>query len=196
MVTLGRTGFPSVSRVFPPCYVPGASARVAGGWAPGYRERVDRADLGSWLSGPRAAAEASGVELGYPGERLGLPQTGTGSVSGWGRRFVALFLDGLVATATVRLLFPGFEPSGGPYTLAVVGAFVVQVALLTSLLQGSFGQLVLGVRLAPVGDARLWPVRMLARTLLVALVLPALLYDRDRRGLPDHVAKSVLVRFR
>jgi len=161
-----------------------------------YRGDVDRSDLSSWLSGPRAAADASGIDLGFPGERLGLPASGLGSVTGWGRRFVALFVDGFVATATVRLLFPDFEPSGGPYTLAVIGAFVVQVTLLTTLLQGSFGQLVMGIRLAPVGAPRRWPLRMGVRAVLVALVLPALLYDRDRRGLPDHAAKTVLVRFR
>jgi hypothetical protein len=157
---------------------------------------VDRSDLSSWLSGPRAAAEASGVEVGYAGERLGLPHTGVGSVTGWARRFAAIFVDGLVATATVRLLFPTLQPSGGPYTLAVITTFVVQVALLSTLLQASFGQLVVGIRLVPVDGPRRWPLRMAARTVLVALVLPALLYDRDRRGLPDHVAKSVLVRFR
>jgi uncharacterized RDD family membrane protein YckC len=161
-----------------------------------YGGGVDRSDLSSWLSGPRAAADASGIAIGFPGERLGLPRTGIGSVTGWVRRFVALFIDGFLATATVRLLFPGFEPSGGPYTLAVIGTFVVQVTLLTSLLQGSFGQLVLGIRLIPVGATQRWPLRMVVRALLVALVLPALLYDRDRRGLPDYAAKTVLVRFR
>ena len=163
---------------------------------PHYRGGMDRKDLSSWLSGPRAVAEPAAVEVRWPGQRLGLPPAGITSVSGWGRRFVALFIDGLVATATVRLLFPSFQPSGGPYTVAVIGAFVVQVTLLSSLLQGSFGQLVMAIRLAPVGSPKWWPVRMLGRTVLVALVLPALLYDRDRRGLPDHVAKSVLVRFR
>lgn len=157
---------------------------------------MDRSDLTSWLSGPRAAAEASGVELGYPGQRLGLPPSGIGAVTGWGRRFAALFVDGFLATGTVRLLFPNLEPSSGPYTAAVIGTFVVQVWLLASLLRGSFGQLMFGIRLATTTDARWWPLRMLARTVLIALVLPAVLYDRDRRGLPDHVAKSVLLRFR
>lgn len=161
-----------------------------------YGTGVDRSDLSSWLSGPRAAAEASGIDLGYAGERLGLPQSGAGSVTGWGRRFAALFIDGLLATATVRLLLPDLVPSTGPYTLAVIGLFVVQVTLLTSTLRGSFGQLVMGIRLDPVDTVRLWPLRMLLRTVLIALVIPAVLYDRDRRGLPDHVVKTVLVRFR
>lgn len=157
---------------------------------------MDRSDLTSWLSGPRAAAEASGLDIGYAGERLGLPEAGVGSVTGWLRRFAALFVDGTLATATVRLLFPQLEPSSGPYTVAVIAAFVVQVWLLASLVRGSFGQLLLGIRLASTTDARWWPLRMLARTVLIALVLPAVLYDRDRRGLPDHVAKTVLLRFR
>jgi hypothetical protein len=117
-------------------------------------------------------------------------------VAGWGRRVTALFIDGLVATLTVQLLLPSLEPSSGPYTVAVITTFIVQVWLLATLLQGSMGQLIVGLRLAPVGGVARWWLRMLGRTVLIALVLPALLYDRDRRGLPDYVAKSVLIRSR
>lgn len=154
---------------------------------------MDRDDLGSWLSGPRAAAESAGIDLGFPGERLGLPEQGPGSVAGWGRRFVALFIDWMVATAIARLFLPDVKPSTLGYSLTVLALFAVEVALLTSLLHASFGQRILGLRVVSLTDTPLSPPRAILRTLLVALVVPALLYDRDRRGLPDHVAKTALV---
>jgi uncharacterized RDD family membrane protein YckC len=157
---------------------------------------MERDDLGSWLSGPRAAAESAGVELGYPGERLGLPQQGPGSVAGWGRRFVALFIDWLVATGITLLFLPDIEPSSLGYSLTVLGIFAVEVALLTTLQHASFGQRVVGLRVVPLVGPSLRVAQAVARTVLVATVLPALLYDRDRRGLPDHVAKTVLVHTR
>jgi len=154
---------------------------------------MERDDLGSWLSGPRAAAESAGVDLGYPGQRLGLPPHGPGSVAGWGRRFVALFVDWLVATGITLLFLPDVEPSSLGYSLTVLGVFAVEVALLTALQQASFGQRVMGLRVVPLASPSLRAVQAILRTVLVATVLPALLYDRDRRGLPDHVAKTVLV---
>ncbi|MGO4425639.1 RDD family protein, partial [Streptomyces sp. MCAF7] len=52
-----------------------------------------RQAIGSWLSGPRAAAEDMGVELGYRGEALGLPESGPGSITPIGRRLGALLID-------------------------------------------------------------------------------------------------------
>ena len=154
---------------------------------------MDRNDLGSWLSGPRAAAESSGIELGYPGQRLGMPQQGVGSAAGWGRRFAALFIDWMVATAITLLFLPGVQPSSLTYNFTVLAIFAFEVALLTSLQHASFGQRVMGLRVVSLTGGPLTVGQALVRTALVATVLPALLYDRDRRGLPDHVAKSVLV---
>lgn len=59
-----------------------------------YRGRVDnRQAIGSWLSGPRAAAEEAGVDFGYRGEQLGLPEQGPGSIARPGRRLGALAVD-------------------------------------------------------------------------------------------------------
>ena len=55
--------------------------------------RLTRADLGSWLSGPGSVqppTRPDGTAWAYPGERLGLPEQGAGSVARFGRRFAAL----------------------------------------------------------------------------------------------------------
>ena len=49
---------------------------------------VDRKDIGSWLSGP----DTSGISK-YPGERLGLPESGPGSIARAGRRIAAICID-------------------------------------------------------------------------------------------------------
>ena len=62
--------------------------------------RTSGSGLGSWLSGP--GTPESGT---YPGERLGLPRSGSGSIARFGRRIAALAVDwvislGLAALAT------------------------------------------------------------------------------------------------
>lgn len=55
---------------------------------------MDKRDaIGSWLSGPRAAAEDAGVDFGYRGQQLGLPEEGPGSIARPGRRLGALAVD-------------------------------------------------------------------------------------------------------
>ena len=69
-----------------------------------YRGRVDnRQAIGSWLSGPRAAAEEMGADFGYRGERLGLPEDGPGSIARSGGAFgAALHRLGAVRADRIR----------------------------------------------------------------------------------------------
>ena len=56
---------------------------------------AERRWAGSWLSGSASA----GTESEYPGQRLGLPESGPGSVAGIGRRLGALVIDWLLCEA-------------------------------------------------------------------------------------------------
>jgi uncharacterized RDD family membrane protein YckC len=154
---------------------------------------VDNRDaIGSWLSGPRAAAEQMGVEFGYRGERLGLPEHGPGSVASVGRRVAALFVDwilcvviayGLIADRDVHL--------ANNWALAVFGA----VSLIGLALVGSTpGKMLLRLRVVGVDGTRLSPLGALIRTVLLLLVIPAVVWDRDTRGLHDKAAKAVQIR--
>ena len=72
--------------------------------------------------------------------------------------------------------------------------FLVEAGVLTALVGGSFGQLVLRVAVVRL-DRR--PVNLLVallRTLLICLVVPPVIYNRDRRGLHDLVAGTITVR--
>lgn len=131
----------------------------------------------------------------YPGHRLGLPAQGRGAVASWGIRILALFVD-WIASMLVAAGFTGGASmsSHGSEAWLPMLVFLVEGSLLTPLLGGSFGQV--ATRIAVVHlDGR--PVSLLAallRTLLICLVVPPVIYNRDRRGLHDLVTRTVTVR--
>jgi uncharacterized RDD family membrane protein YckC len=140
-------------------------------------------------------------EFRYPGSRLGLPEEGSGSVAGWGRRVVALFLDwliaGLIASAvTGKPIWAG----GNDFNTAQLVGFFAMSAILTGLGGATIGHRLLGLRVIrtqPGGTGYAAQVGLLGgaiRALLLCLILPAVVYDRDRRGLHDKAANTIVVR--
>jgi uncharacterized RDD family membrane protein YckC len=170
----------------------GEEQRSAGG-EPASRTGLGREDVATWLQGPRGAQPDA---YGAPGERLGLPGAGPGSVAGWGRRLGAIFLD-WVAALLVAGVVSGHAYGSSTYrawdTLAVFG---LEVIVLTTLMGASFGQRMLALRVVGVDGGRLGPLAVVERTLLLCLAFPALIWDRDRRGLHDKLARSVVVNAR
>jgi len=159
---------------------------------------MDRGDVGSWLSGPRAAASGSDAGLGYPGQRLGLPADGAGAVTGWGRRLAALCVDWIASMLVARLVYPGDALGQGGYGWVVLLIFVLESSLFIWTVQASFGQRLLGLRVVSVTPTgvteRTGLPRALLRQVLVGLLIPAVIYNRDRRGLQDLAARTVVVR--
>ncbi|MDF9872813.1 putative RDD family membrane protein YckC [Streptomyces avidinii] len=161
-------------------------------WAQ-YRGRVDnRQAIGSWLSGPRAAAEEMGADFGYRGERLGLPREGPGSVAPLGRRFGALFVDWAVSMLIAYGLFArGDQQAAGNWAL---GVFLVMSLLTVGTVGSTPGKRILGLRVIAEDGGRLGAVRVALRSVLLLLVIPAIVWDRDSRGLHDRLARAVQVR--
>lgn len=126
------------------------------------------------------------------------PQYGDAVIetASWLRRILALFVDWIASTLVVlALIGPGGwldDPNSGFYTLAV---FVLESTLLTATAGGSFGKLVTRLRVVRVdGSGRSVDLlRSLARSLLVALVIPPLVFRPDGRGLHDIAAGSATV---
>lgn len=158
-----------------------------------YRGRVDnRQAIGSWISGPRAAAEDMGVEFGYRGQRLGLPEEGPGSIARVGRRFGALFIDwALCLLIAYGLLSGGKAQSASNWALLV---FAVMSVLTVGTVGCTPGKRLLGLRVVAEGGGRITLPRVVLRTLLLVLVIPAVIWDRDGRGLHDRLARAVEVR--
>lgn len=153
---------------------------------------MDRRDVGSWLQGPKATLEQQGVDFGYPGERLGLPQSGTGAVATMGRRLVALLIDWAAAGILANAYASQWTPSS--LALLQLEIFLAQVLLFTALIGASFGQQLLGMQVRNLAGGRATIGQILLRTFLIALVIPAAIWDRDGRGLHDRLANTVVVR--
>ncbi|MFF7329112.1 RDD family protein [Streptomyces sp. NPDC008150] len=152
----------------------------------------NRQAIGSWLSGPRAAAEEAGYDFGYRGERLGLPEEGPGSVARPGRRIGALVVDwALCLLIAYGLLTHGYDSATGNWALLV---FLVLGVLTVGTIGFTPGKRLFGLRVVALGTGRVSPARAVVRTVLLCLAIPALIWDRDGRGLHDRLARTVEVR--
>ncbi len=133
----------------------------------------------------------------HKGKRLGLPEQGPGSVASFGGRVVAFVIDiaaaGLVA-ALIRPVDPDTASAGSALVPFLV--FLVATVLGLALTGQTLGMKIVSLRVHPLtGDpARVGFGRALLRTLLLYLLIPALISDRDGRGLHDRVAGTVVVR--
>jgi uncharacterized RDD family membrane protein YckC len=106
----------------------------------------------------------------------------------WPRRIAALVVDWLVSTlVTIGFMGLGdYARQGGPGPWVVLGVFALEVTILTALAGGSFGQLLLGIRVLTTEGRPLSLLVALARTLLICAVVPPLIYKTENgRGLHD-----------
>lgn len=153
---------------------------------------------GSWLSGPAAALpKGQQQEQKYPGQLLGLPEHGPGSLVTTARRAFALIIDWFMSMA-IAMALVGDNPLESPllsaYTLIVW--FVVGVACVT-LFSFTPGQFIAGLQVARVdAPARVGFVRALSRQLLLVFIAPAIINDLDGRGLQDRATGTAVVRSR
>jgi uncharacterized RDD family membrane protein YckC len=148
--------------------------------------------LGSWIDGPKAAAERMGVGFGYRGERLGLPEQGPGSIAPMGRRVGALFVDGwLCGLIAYGLIARGDAAQANYWTTPL---FLLMSVVLVGTIGSTFGKRLFGLRVVRLDGGRVTPAQALGRSLLLCLVVPALVWDRDTRGLHDKAVATVEVR--
>lgn len=137
----------------------------------------------------------AGQSRGYPGQPLGLPEHGTGSLVGMGRRLGALILDWLLAYGLAALVMRlGLIPLQALST-AVLVIWLVLGIVAVRLFQFTPGQFALGLRVASINERQLVGLgRAAARGALIALVVPALFVDSDGRGIQDRVTGTAVVR--
>jgi uncharacterized RDD family membrane protein YckC len=134
-----------------------------------------------------SAASASGAGGSWPGRRLGLPDSGARSVARLGRRLGAIAIDWAIAV----IISVAFFHYNSAATLAV---FAILQILFIALLSGSIGHLILGMRVVPLVSGWVGVWRPAVRTVLLCVVIPAVIWDSDQRGLHDKLAGTVLVR--
>ncbi|MFM9367492.1 RDD family protein [Streptomyces sp. Da 82-17] len=152
----------------------------------------NRQAIGSWLSGPRQAAEDMGAEFGYRGQQMGLPEEGPGAIAPLGRRFGAVVVD----WAGCMLIAYGLFAQGNQQAMGnwALGIFFVLSVLTVGTVGSTPGKRLFGLRVVAEGGGRLVLGRVLLRSLLLCLAIPALIWDRDGRGLHDRLAKAIQIR--
>lgn len=143
---------------------------------------ASRDDIGSWLDGTPQGE-------GRRGWRLGLPGSGPGSMAPLGRRLGGLLVDWLVASLISLALFD-YHP------MATLAVFAVENILLVSSLGFTIGHRVFGIMVRPevAHVPTIGFLRGAIRGVLLCLVIPAVVWDADGRGMHDKAARTVIVR--
>lgn len=144
---------------------------------------------GGWLPGSGSRARA-----GYPGERLGLPRSGRGSLAPPGARLGALLADLVLSSLVGALLVrPASLAAEQTWNLVSVGVFVLGTGVQALASGRTAGMRLAGLQIVRLDGGRVGP-RIFFRQLLVALLIPALIWNRDQRGLHDQACNTAVVR--
>jgi uncharacterized RDD family membrane protein YckC len=167
----------------------------------------------TWLAGGKAAAPANTrsdqpkpdqpksdqpeSDRPYPGRAYGLPVAGPGSVAALGRRLLALLVDCvLAALVTTLFVHPGTLTPEHVQSLnywSLLAWYLITV-IGTGFFGVTPGMLLLGIQVARVdGGSMLLPLRAMVRAALVAVIVPAVVWDGDRRGLHDRAAGTIVL---
>ena len=149
------------------------------------------------LPGPqRSPGYPPGVEQtsAYPGERLGLPESGSGSVASWLARFGALIVDWVASLGVATVVSGGRNYETGALDWYTPMVFILEAAFLTALAGGSFGQIVFRLAVVRLDRRPVNLLQALARTAMILLVVPPLVFNRDNRGLHDLAVGTVVIR--
>ena len=115
-----------------------------------------------------------------------------------GRRLAAISIDWLASYAIAFAFFAG----GGTYSERVVGTrfttpliFILEYAILIALTGSSFGHRILKLKVVNLANGGLPSIRqVLIRTVLMALVITAITYDEDGRGIHERLSNTKLER--
>ncbi|OBJ04212.1 RDD family protein [Mycobacterium sp. 1465703.0] len=131
----------------------------------------------------------------YPGEKLGLPERGPGSLAPMGRRLAALMIDWLISYGLAALAMRfGLYSHQALATAVLVIWFVLGVVSLR-LFGFTPGQLALRLQVVTVdGRGSVGTGRAVVRGVLLGTVVPALFTDWDGRGMQDRLTATAVVR--
>jgi uncharacterized RDD family membrane protein YckC len=101
----------------------------------------------------------------------------------WVRRIAALCVDWAASSLVAAFILGGFDAPG--YTWLPLVVFWLESGIGVALAGGSFGQLLVRIRVHRLDGRPLSLFRALQRQLLVCLVVPPLVFRQDGRGLHD-----------
>ncbi|PRB72130.1 RDD family protein [Arthrobacter sp. MYb213] len=145
---------------------------------------MERKDFSSWLEGP---PQLNSQE--WPGQRLGRPEKGAGSIGRFPRRVGALCLDWGLCMLLSWWLFDFRD-------LATLLLFLVGQMIAVGFTGHSIGHRTFGLQVQSMDGTAVKPLAGVIRSVLLCLVIPVFFTDADQRGFHDRAAKSVLVNIR
>lgn len=143
---------------------------------------VNRNDVGSWMEGPPPSGGQD-----WPGQRLGRPAEGPGSLARFGPRAGALLIDWLICSL-ISAAFFGYD---GFATLSI---FLVEQVLFVGFFGYSLGHRFLRMQVQTLDGRPAGFLTALIRSVLLCLVIPPLVIDADQRGLHDRARGTGLFR--
>ncbi len=112
-----------------------------------------------------------------------------------GRRLAAITLDWLACYAVVAALSGGIGQMSPNRSPSILALFYIEVLVLTMLQGASLGQKIFGIRAVRFVDGgALSPIHVFIRTTLLVIVVTALTYDHDGRGIHERLSGSILKR--
>ena len=108
-----------------------------------------------------------------------------------GRRVLALAIDWTMSRLISGLLNPYLFINSDFSTLFI---FFLEVAFFTIVFQASAGQRILGIKVVTYPDQRrVAPKKIVLRTLLICLVIPAV-FTKESRSLHDYLTQSQTIK--
>jgi uncharacterized RDD family membrane protein YckC len=123
-----------------------------------------------------------------------MPQSGPGSLARFGRRLAAVAVDWFLSTVIAAGLLGYQLGEGGLSPFKPLAVFVLMNVVLVGTLGSTIGHRLLGIRVVRLHGVSAGPLLALVRTVLLALVIPAVIWDRDTRGFHDKIPGTVTVR--
>jgi uncharacterized RDD family membrane protein YckC len=124
------------------------------------------------------------------------PDTGIGSVAGFGSRFVAFVIDGVLADLLAIALNGGFHNNGVQSALSYIAFLLIELIFVTVAGQTP-GMRAVGIAVLREDrqgrPAFKW---VLLRTVLLATIVPALFNDGSGRAMHDRAAGTVMIHVR
>lgn len=148
---------------------------------------IGRRQIASWLEGPNVASDTPSR---YPGERLGRPDRGPGSLARPVRRLLGIMIDWVLALLIANALLR----SAGLGTFGPLLVLFCEHTLLVGTAGGTIGHRLVGTRVESLDGGRPGLQQATIRSLLLVLAVPALVWDRDQRGLHDKAAGTLVAR--
>lgn len=123
----------------------------------------------------------------WPGQRLGRPESGPGSIARFTPRAGALLIDWVICS----LISVAFFDYDGFATLLI---FLVEQILFVGFFGYTIGHRLLRMQVQTLDGKPAGYLTAVIRSVLVCLVVPALIIDVDQRGLQDRARNTGLFR--